>query len=204
MSRAARARSFSRQRCSKRRRLRGGVSGGQRGPVRLASSGCTAIDVGDIFAARTRAGRSASRRARSRTPRCRRACRPACPRACSGLMYAAVPRITPAPRRRRRVIVGDCDSVRPTLPTRRSIALARPKSSTFTAPSGVSLMFAGFRSRWTIPFSCAASSASAICRAIASASSSGIGPLRDPLGERRALDQLQHERARRRPASSRP
>ena len=27
-------------------------------------------------------------------------------------------------------------------------------------------MLAGFRSRWTIPFSCAASSASAICRAI--------------------------------------
>ena len=33
---------------------------------------------------RTRFGRSAFRRARSRTPRCRCACRPACPRACSG------------------------------------------------------------------------------------------------------------------------
>ena len=31
-------------------------------------------------------------------------------------------------------------------------ALARPKSSTFTTPSGVILMFAGFRSRWTMPF----------------------------------------------------
>ena len=38
------------------------------------------------------------------------------------------------------------------------------------------LMFAGFRSRWMIPCSCAASSASAICCAIGSASSSGIGP----------------------------
>jgi hypothetical protein len=34
------------------------------------------------------------------------------------------------------------------------IALARPKSSTFTVPSGVSLMFAGFKSRWMIPRSC--------------------------------------------------
>ena len=34
-------------------------------------------------------------------------------------------------------------------------------------------MFAGFRSRWMMPCSCAASSASAICRAIGSASSSG-------------------------------
>ena len=33
-------------------------------------------------------------------------------------------------------------------------------------PSGVILMLAGFRSRWTMPFSCAASSASAIWRAI--------------------------------------
>ena len=32
-----------------------------------------------------------------------------------------------------------------------SIALARPKSSTFTVPSGRTLMFAGFRSRWTMP-----------------------------------------------------
>ena len=35
---------------------------------------------------------------------------------------------------------------------------------------------AGFRSRWMIPCSCAASSASAICVAMGSASSTGIGP----------------------------
>ena len=40
----------------------------------------------------------------------------------------------------------------------------------------VNLMFAGLRSRWMIPFSCAASSASAIWRATSSASSSGNGP----------------------------
>ena len=90
------------------------------------------------------------------------------------------------------VIVGDCETFG-ALPTG-SIALARPKSSTFTVPSGRSLMFVGLRSRWMIPCSCAASSASAICRAIGSASSTGIGPLRDAIGERRSLDQLQHER----------
>ena len=60
-------------------------------------------------------------------------------------------------------------------------ALARPKSSTFTTPSGVILMFAGFRSRWTIPLSWATSSASAICRAMASASTE-----RQPRARRRA------------------
>ena len=45
-----------------------------------------------------------------------------------------------------------------------------------------------------MPCSCAASSASAICRAIGSASSSGIAPRVDALGEVLALDQLHHER----------
>ena len=55
-------------------------------------------------------------------------------------------------------------------------ALASPKSSTLTLPSGVTLTFAGLRSRWTMPFSCASPSASAICLAKARASSTGIGP----------------------------
>ena len=33
------------------------------------------------------------------------------------------------------------------------MALARPKSSTLTTPPGVTLIFAGFRSRWTTSFS---------------------------------------------------
>src|SRR5690606_27930868 len=57
-----------------------------------------------------------------------------------------------------------------------TVSFARPKSSTFTWPSAVSAMLEGFRSRWTIPFSCEAASASATCRAIDSAASSGIGP----------------------------
>ena len=75
------------------------------------------------------------------------------------------------------------------------MAFASPKSSTFTVPSGRTLMFAGFRSRWTMPCSCAASSASAICFAIGSASSSGIAPRAIRCDEILALDQLHHERA---------
>ena len=71
------------------------------------------------------------------------------------------------------VIVGDCVD-RGRVPE--ATALASPKSSTFTMPSGVILMLAGFRSRCTMPLSCAASSASAICRAMVRASFSGMGP----------------------------
>ena len=78
-------------------------------------------------------------------------------------------------------------------PAAGSSAFARPKSSTFTVPSGRTLMFAGFRSRWMMPCSCAASSASAICFAIGSASSSGMAPRAQPLRQILALDELHHE-----------
>ena len=102
------------------------------------------------------------------------------------------------------VIVGDCEHAR----RRRAVgssAFASPKSSTFTVPSGRTLMLAGFRSRWMMPCSCAASSASAIClrdrqRLVERESA----PLRDALGERRPFDQLHHERRRAAAASSRP
>ncbi len=55
-------------------------------------------------------------------------------------------------------------------------------------------MFDGFRSRWTIPFSCAASSASAICRAMAIGLVYRQRPLRDALGQRLAVDQLEDEK----------
>ena len=73
-----------------------------------------------------------------------------------------------------RVSVGESDTLES--PASVSHALASPKSSTLTVPSSVSLMLAGLRSRWTMPASCAASSASAICRAIGIASSIGIAP----------------------------
>ena len=78
------------------------------------------------------------------------------------------------------------------------MAFARPKSSTFTVPSARTLMFAGLRSRWMMPCSCAASRASAICFAIGSASSIGIGAARDALRQILALDQFHDEGASRR------
>ena len=88
-------------------------------------------------------------------------------------MYAAVPRIMPCSVIAGDVIVGEFVNVAEGVD---SNAFANPKSSTFTVPSGRILMLAGFRSRWMMPGSCAASSASVICRAMGSASSIGIGP----------------------------
>ena len=73
------------------------------------------------------------------------------------------------------VMVGNCDTPGD-IALGGSNAFASPKSSTFTVPSGRTFTFAGLRSRWMIPCSWAASSASVICRAIGSASSTGIGP----------------------------
>ena len=57
------------------------------------------------------------------------------------------------------VCVGESDGSRaaPSPPN----AFASPKSSTLTVPSSRTLMFAGFKSRWMTPLSCAASRASA-------------------------------------------
>ena len=58
----------------------------------------------------------------------------------------------------------------------RPLTLAMPKSSSLGTPSGVTSILPGFRSRWTIPCSCAASRASAICLAMGRASGSAMGP----------------------------
>ena len=91
-----------------------------------------------------------------------------------------MPRITPTPVIiAGEVMVGDCDRACPAEARGAeagSIAFARPKSRTFTVPSARTLILAGFRSRWMMPCSCAASSASAICFAMGNASSSGIAP----------------------------
>ena len=71
------------------------------------------------------------------------------PESCSGLMYSGVPTTMP-------VLVTFWPSSAP--------ALAMPKSTTFTTstPSRplASMMLSGFRSRWTMPMSCATDSAS--------------------------------------------
>jgi hypothetical protein len=95
------------------------------------------------------------------------------PRACSGLIYAAVPRRTPACVAAW-LSVGEVDMSVALKSSSR--AFASPKSRTFAAPFGVIFTLAGFRSRWMMPRSCAYSSASAICFATGSASSRGTGP----------------------------
>jgi len=85
------------------------------------------------------------------------------PAACSGDMYPAVPMITPASVTPM-VRVGEF--ARLSGPASGACATAaNPKSRTLTTPCGVTFTLAGFRSRCVIPLSCAASSASAICRA---------------------------------------
>ena len=62
-------------------------------------------------------------------------------------MYAAVPRMTPSRVAAGLVMVGDCDVAGRALAPSGDSAFASPKSSTFTVPSSLTLMFAGFRSR---------------------------------------------------------
>ena len=67
-----------------------------------------------------------------------------CPAACSGEMYDAVPRTVPAAV---------------SWPTIADLAM--PKSVSTSVPLGRTSRFPGLTSRWTMPFSCAACSASA-------------------------------------------
>ena len=90
-------------------------------------------------------------------------------------MYAAVPRIIPGCVPAAPIVVESMAASDTPVPSGSS-AFARPKSMTLTVPSVRTFTFAGFRSRWTMPRSCALSSASAIWRAIGSTSASGMGP----------------------------
>ena len=54
-------------------------------------------------------------------------------------------------------------------------------------------MLSGFRSRCTMPASCAAARPDAICTAKSSAWSRGSGPRAKQLGQRLTLDELQHQ-----------
>ena len=76
-------------------------------------------------------------------------------------MYPTVPMITPGVVP---VIVG---SFAPSpLPEPFAVSFARPKSRILTSPSFVTITFSGFRSRCTIPASCAFARPSAIWVAI--------------------------------------
>ena len=83
-----------------------------------------------------------------------------------------------------------------------SSALASPKSSTFTVPSGRSLILAGFRSRWTMPLLVRGFQGLGNLVGDAQGLVDRQGPAH-PFRERNALDEFQDEH-RRRPESSTP
>ena len=74
------------------------------------------------------------------------------------------------------VIVGSCEPS--PLPEPVDVSFARPKSRILTSPSFVTITFSGFRSRCTIPASCAFARPSAIC----------VADLEEPLDGQRARD----------------
>jgi len=96
------------------------------------------------------------------------------------------------------VIVGDIDNA--ALDAASAVAsFARPKSSTLTVPSGRSVTLDGFRSRWTIPCSWAASSASAILPGDADGLVHRQRSAVETLRERGPFDELEDERGAVRP-----
>ena len=182
--------SLTRQRRNRRRmeRRRGGR---QRRPLGSISTHL-GQRVGDVLAAERRSP-SASRTARSRTPRCRRAGRrPAHALAPAHVGRRAENHALPVIARRgeRRRVASRSRRGR-----RRLHRLGQTEVQHLHRAVGATLMLAGFRSRWTMPFSCAASSASAICRAIAQRLVERNAAPRDPIRERRPSTSSMHERA---------
>ena len=87
--------------------------------------------------------------------------------------------------------VGDIEIPVPP-PAAASVSLARPKSRILAWPSLVMKMLSGFRSRWTIPASWAAASASDTSRASNNVLPVGSAPLARRLAQGMALEVLLH------------
>ena len=99
---------------------------------------------------RTPCVRRASRRARSRTPRCRCACRPACRAPARGSCTPACRRSGPSSSVGSEQRSADCDIA--SAVRRRSERLRQPEvEHLHLRRLRVILMLAGFRSRWTMP-----------------------------------------------------
>ena len=111
------------------------------------------------------------------------------PSSCSGAMYWKVPTIVPSSVRGWSAVFRDEIDATAAFP---SAGRARPKSSSF-APARVIMTLPGFKSRCTIPRRCAASRAEADLHAVAQEVLHRQGSLREPLRERLAVDQLEHE-----------
>ena len=73
---------------------------------------------------------------------------------------------------------------------------ANPKSRTLAMASRETIRFSGFKSRCTMPISCALARASAICAAIVTALRNGIGPADKHLSHRLAIHQFHGNVAR--------
>ena len=138
--------------------------------------------VGGRCRAGTARAPTAARRARSRTRRCRRGGRTA------GRAPARAPCSPPCPRSRPCSVDGaSVDRRRLRRFGSGRVSFAIPKSRILTCPSFVTKTLAGFRSRWTIPFSCAAARPRAICTAMSTARRSGSRARDDLLAQRLAL-----------------
>ena len=156
--------------------------------------------VGDRLRRRTGAAPSAFRTAHTRRPRCPCACRPSvrapvrgsCRPACRG----CVPSAGAAERGRRTPGSARRSDPAPSFGQAEVEDLTR---TSFDRPSSAPCrtMLAGFRSRWTMLCSCAASSPAAICGA-GRAPGKRQRPAHEPLSQRRSFDQLQHQLGRRR------
>ena len=109
---------------------------------------------------------------RQPTPRCQCARRPRPLRLVPAPYGRSVPRSVPFAVDALFDLVG---TIEPAPAAEECRTLAMPKSSSFT-PVRVTITLAGFRSRWTMPASCAASRAPATSRAIASASAGSRRP----------------------------
>ncbi len=157
------------------RRIRRSSASGISGTSSRGAFGCsltTAVSVSDIdFPANARRPVTISY---STAPKLKMSLRASTfpPVACSGDMYPAVPATTPGWLSASGALAVVSES--PGSSVSSATRFARPKSSTLTTPSRVTITFAGLRSRWTMPRACAAASASAIGTATRSASPSRI------------------------------
>ncbi len=106
------------------------------------------------------------------------------PSICSGDMYGIVPSTVPS-------LV--CAIVSSVPAPDRSAIFARPKSRILMRPLRVTITLAGFRSRWTMPFSCAAASPSASSSAIVMQRVDRQAFRRNLLVERRAVHELHRQ-----------
>ena len=103
------------------------------------------------------------------------------PRNCSGDMYPGVPTAPPSTVSR---------SIVSAFGKSCGANFASPKSSTFSCPRGVTMMFCGLMSRWMMPAAWASSSACAAWMPTSTTSAGEQRVLPDPLGQTLAVDVL--------------